>query len=63
MQKLCKKKSITILYYNYYLWALSWIGFNCLKAAEPLRRGILLLTTKFPGVSGTHLINLKRMKS
>ena len=33
------------------------IGFNFLKIAEPLREGSLLLTTKSPGVPGTHLIN------
>ena len=36
--------------------------FNYLKAAEPLRGGNLLFTTKSPEVSGTHLINLERMK-
>ena len=27
-----------------------WMGFNCLKAAEPLRRGTLLFTTKLPSI-------------
>ena len=35
---------------------------NCLKATEPLRRGSLLFTTKFPEILGTHLIDLRRMK-
>ena len=29
---------------------------------EPLRRGSLLFTTKFPEIPGTHFINLARMK-
>ena len=36
--------------------------FNCFKATEPLRGGSLLFTTKFPEITGTHLINLGRMK-
>ena len=39
-----------------------WMGFNCLKATEPLRRDSLLFTTQFPGVPGTHLIDFRRMK-
>ena len=39
------------------------MGFNCLKATEPLRGGSLLLTTKSPGVPGTNsLTDLGRMK-
>ena len=38
------------------------MGLNCLKATEPLQGGILLFTTKFPEIPGTHLINLGRMK-
>ena len=38
------------------------MGFNCLKAADPLRRSSLLFTTKFPDIPGTHLIDLVRMK-
>ena len=37
-------------------------GFNYLKATEPLQRGSLLFTTKFPEIPGIHLINLGRMK-
>ena len=29
---------------------------------EPLRGGILLFTTKFPEIHGTHFIDLGRMK-
>ena len=29
---------------------------------EPLRGGILLFTTKFPEIPGTHFIDLGRMK-
>ena len=29
---------------------------------EPLRGGNLLFTTKFPGIPGTHFIDLRRMK-
>ena len=39
-----------------------WMGFNCLKATEPLWGGSLLFTTKFPEIPGTHLINLGRVK-
>ena len=39
-----------------------WMGFNCLKATEPLRGDSLLFTTKFPAIPGTHLIDLGRMK-
>ena len=37
--------------------------FNCLKATEPLRGDSLLSTTRSPGVPGTHLIYLRRMKA
>ena len=39
-----------------------WMGFNCLKATEPLREGNLLFTNKFPEIPGTHLIDLERLK-
>ena len=39
-----------------------WMGFNCLKATEPLRGDSLLFTTKSPGVPSTHFIVLRRMK-
>ena len=38
------------------------MGFNCLKATEPLRRDSLLFTTRSPGLPGTQLVNLRRMK-
>ena len=38
------------------------MGFNCLKATEPPCGGSLLFTTKFPEITGTHLINLGMMK-
>ena len=40
------------------------MGFNSLKATEPLQSDSLLLlfTTQFPGFPGTHLIDLGRMK-
>ena len=40
-----------------------WIGFNCLKVTEPLRRDSLLVTTKSQGVFDTHFIDLRRVKS
>ena len=40
-----------------------WMGFNCLKATEPLQGGSLLFTTKFPEIPGTHLIDLGRRKA
>ena len=39
-----------------------WMGFNCLKATEPLRGESLLFTTKLPEIPGTHLNDLGRMK-
>ena len=39
-----------------------WMGFNCLKATEPLQGDSLLFTTQSPGVPGTHLINFDGMK-
>ena len=39
-----------------------WIGFNCLKATEPLWGGSLLFTTQFPQIPGIQLIDLGRMK-
>ena len=38
------------------------MGFNCLVSTEPLRGGSLLFTPKFLEISGTHLIDLGRMK-
>ena len=35
-----------------------WMGFNCLKAIEPLQGGSLFFTTNFPKTLGTHLIDL-----
>lgn len=37
-------------------------GFNCLKDVEPLQGDSLPFTSKSPGVTGTHLIYLGRMK-
>ena len=39
-----------------------WMGFNFLKATEPLRGDSLLFATKFPEIPGTHLIDLGRME-
>ena len=39
-----------------------WMGFNWLKATEPLRGDSLFFTTQSPGVPDTHLINFDRMK-
>ena len=44
--------------YNSFL----WVGFNYLKATEPLWEDSLFFTTQSPGVPGTHLINFDRMK-
>ena len=49
---------LTFILYGPFL----WMGFNCLKASEPLRGGSLLFTTKLPEIPATHLINLVRMK-
>ena len=38
------------------------MGFNCLKATEPLRGDSLLFTNKSPGGPGIHLIDLGKMK-
>ena len=39
-----------------------WMRFICLKVTEPLRGDSLLSTIQFPGVPGTQLINLGKMK-
>ena len=39
------------------------MGFNCLKATEPLQRDSLLFTIKSPLVSCTYLIHLRNMKA
>ena len=36
--------------------------FNCLKSTEPLQGGSWRFITQFREISGTHLINLRRMK-
>ena len=38
------------------------MGFDCLKATEPLRGDSSLFTTNFPEILGTHLIDLRKMK-
>ena len=38
------------------------MGFNYLKATEPLQGDSLPFTAKSPGVPGTHLIDVGRMK-
>ena len=40
----------------------SWMGFNCLKATEPLQRDSLHFATKPPEVRDTHFIDLGSMK-
>ena len=42
--------------------ALSLMGINCLKAIKPLRGDGLRFTIQFPGVRGTQMIHLRRMK-
>ena len=55
--------SKTPIYKNLKLYGLFlWMGFNCHKATESLWGGILLFTTRFPEIPGTHLIDLGRMK-
>ena len=39
-----------------------WMGLNCLKATEPLRKDSLLFPTQSPEVPGTHSVDLRRMK-
>ena len=39
------------------------MGFNCLEATESLGGGSLPNFIKFPEIPGTHLIDLRRMKS
>ena len=38
------------------------MGFNCLKTTEPLQGGSLLFTAKLPEITGTHFIDLRRIK-
>ena len=40
----------------------SWMRFFCCKATKPSRGDSLRITSKSPGVTGTHLIHLRRMK-
>ena len=35
----------------------SWIGFNYLKATEPLQEGSFLFVTKSSEIPGTHMID------
>ena len=42
---------------------LLWMEFSCLKVTETLRGDSLLFTIKFPGIFGTHLMDLRRMKN
>ena len=44
------------------LWPFLKVGFNYLKARQPLRVDSLLFTTKSPEITGTHLINFWRIK-
>ena len=37
-----------------------WVGFKCLKATAPFQEDCLI--AKSPGIPGTHLISLRRMK-
>ena len=39
-----------------------WMGFNSLKATEPLQGDRLFFTIQFPRAPGTQLINLGKMK-
>ena len=39
-----------------------WMGFNCLKATEPLQEDSLSFTIQSPGIPGIYLINLRSMK-
>ena len=57
-QKLNNVRKKTLKLYGPFL----WIGVNCLKATEPLRGDRLLFITKSSEVTGTHLIDLGRMK-
>ena len=53
--KLVHSFTIVILFLKKNLYGpFLWMGFNCLKAIEPLRGGSLLFTTKFPEIPGTH---------
>ena len=52
-KKVFKKKK---LHYGPFLWG------STASRLEPLRGGNLLFTTKFPGIPGTHFIDLGRMK-
>ena len=38
------------------------MGFNCLKATEPLRGDSLRFNTWSPGLPGTHEVGLRGMK-
>ena len=42
--------------------ALYWLGFNCLKARQPLREDAYFFNSKSPGVPDTHLVDLTMIK-
>ena len=47
-------------YQNFMAPFCGWV--STVSRLEPLRRGILLFTTKFPEIPGTHIIDLGKMK-
>ena len=51
------KNNFTTPFYGIFM-----MGFNCLKATEPLWRDSLLFTTPPLGLPGTHLVNLRSTK-
>ena len=54
--------SLKLLLQKKTLQPLLWMGFNCLKATEPLQGDSLLSTTQYSGLPGTRLVNLGKMK-
>ena len=56
------KKTDYLISKNFMARPFLWMGFNCLKATQPLQEDTLLFTTQSPGVPGTHLIESGKMK-
>ena len=53
LQQLSKKIGIILFFWEKLYGPFLWMGFNFLKAAEPLRGDISILPTKCPEISGT----------
>ena len=51
-----------LLHSKYASVAFLWTRLKCLNSTEPLQSGSLLFITQSPGVLGTYLIDIRRIK-